>query len=378
MRRRSSSVSGCLFLTSLILILCMVGVAAGAILFGGSKPVASLLGPTQGIAGADRALLRAYLLLRGGSLSQPAGDPSAMAEITVLPGDSAETIIQRLKDAQIVQDPALLRAYLRSYGLDTRIQAGRYALSGEMSITQLAEALQLAMVSQSRLTVPEGWRLEQIAEALPLEGIGFASPDFMQAAQQADGLQEVLGLPSAPSAEGFLFPDTYALGAGTTAEQLVNTMLATFDKRVTPSLRAGFEKQGLSLAQAVVLASIVEREAIVPDERPLIAAVFLNRLQQGIRLEADPTVQYALGRQADGMWWKAPLTLADLELESPYNTYRYSGLPPGPIANPGLSSLQAVAEPAETEFLFFRATCDGSGRHLFASTFDDHLSNACP
>jgi UPF0755 protein len=178
--------------------------------------------------------------------------------------------------------------------------------------------------------------------------------------------------------EGFLFPDTYHLNGESQPIELVATMLETFDRRVTPELRHGFRAQGLTLHQSVTLASIVEREAVVTDERPLIASVFLNRLAQGIKLDADPTVQYALGRQPDGSWWKTGLTLDDLLVDSPYNTYVGPGLPPAPIANPGLESLRAVAFPASSPFLFFRAACDGSGRHTFAETFDQHQQNACP
>jgi len=377
MRRRSSSIPGCLLLLSLALVVCMIGIAAAAILGGGPPPSLATESGGRSSSALDRALLGSYLALRGSALQQPAGDPTAMAEVVVLPGESAETVLQRMAEAGIVNDPTLMQSYLRYHGLDTRIQAGRFALTGAMSIVELAEALQLAIVSQSRLTVPEGWRLEQIAEALPSEGIGFTPEEFLQAAARGDALEQQVGV-SAATTEGFLFPETYALDAGTTAEGLVARMLSTFDERVSPEMRSRFEAQGLSLLQAVTLASIVEREAIVADERPLIAGVFLNRLRDGVRLEADPTVQYPLGRQATGEWWKAPLTQADLEIDSPFNTYRYTGLPPAPIANPGLSSLQAVAEPAQTDFLFFRAACDGTGRHLFARTFEEHLSNACP
>ena len=377
MPRRSSSLPGCVLGISLILVLCMIGVAVLAITSGGSTSLTSAPALGNGPLSVGRAYQQVYLALHGPALTRPAGDPTAMAEILVLPGESAEVVIDRLADAGIVHDKTLLRSYLSYYGLDTQIQAGRYALTGEMSIAQIAEALQLAIVNQERLTVPEGWRMEQIAEALPSGEIAFSADEFLEAAHDPARLEAVLGI-DAQSAEGFLFPETYALGAGTTAEELVGTMLSTFDERVTPDLRVGFEAEGLSLQQAVILASIVEREAIVPDERRLIAGVFLNRLREGMRLEADPTVQYALGQQEGGGWWKAPLTLADLELDSPFNTYLYSGLPPAPIANPGLSSLQAVADPAQTEFMFFRAACDGSGRHLFAVSFDEHVGNACP
>jgi UPF0755 protein len=155
-------------------------------------------------------------------------------------------------------------------------------------------------------------------------------------------------------------------------------MLETFALRVGSDLQEGFNAQGLSVHEAVTLASIIEREAVIPEERPRIAAVFLNRLERGMKLETDPSIQYVLGLQASGSWWKTDLTQQDLQIDSPYNTYRYPGLPPGPIANPGLSALQAVAEPLETDELYFRALCDGSGRHAFARTYEEHLQNACP
>jgi len=143
-------------------------------------------------------------------------------------------------------------------------------------------------------------------------------------------------------------------------------------------MHAGFANQGLSLYEAVILASIVERETVVDGEQAIIASVFFNRLRQGMMLQADPTVQYALGYNDAWGWWKSPLSLEDLNFVSPYNTYLNDALPPGPIANPGLEALKAVAFPEETDYYFFRADCDGSGRHLFTSTFEEHRSNACP
>ena len=184
-------------------------------------------------------------------------------------------------------------------------------------------------------------------------------------------------IPDPPSLEGYLFPDTYNIDPEAAASEIVDQMLENFEVRVSTEIRDAFERQGLTLHQAVTLASIIEREAVVPEEQPVIASVFLNRLALGMNLDADPTVQYALGL-TEGGWWKAELTVEDLEIDSPYNTYRYEGLPPGPIANPGLSALQAVAAPEDTPYLYFRALCDGSGRHAFATTFEEHLQNACP
>ncbi|MCA9967129.1 MAG: endolytic transglycosylase MltG, partial [Anaerolineales bacterium] len=181
-------------------------------------------------------------------------------------------------------------------------------------------------------------------------------------------------LPPENTLEGYLFPGQYRIPVTTTAAELVAMMLARFDSEVTPALRQGFGAQGLTLHEAVTLASIVEREGVVAEERPLIASVFHNRLRAAMPLQADPTVQYALG-SATGEWWKSPLDVADLSLDSPYNTYQIPALPPGPINSPSLSSLQAVAEPAQSSYLFFVANCDGQNRHLFSITYEEHQAN---
>jgi UPF0755 protein len=155
--------------------------------------------------------------------------------------------------------------------------------------------------------------------------------------------------------------------------------LEDFQSKISPDLIEGFQNQGLSLFQAVTLASMVQREAVVAEEMPMIASVFINRLQAGMRLDSDPTVQYALGYdEENGVWWKNPLSLDDLQFDSAYNTYQIEGLPPGPIASPSLNALRAVAFPAKTPYYFFRAACDGSGRHTFAETLEQQKANACP
>jgi UPF0755 protein len=163
-----------------------------------------------------------------------------------------------------------------------------------------------------------------------------------------------------------------------TAEQLLTELTLDFARNLSPEIKAGFAAQGLSLYDGVKLASIVEREAVVADERKMIASVFLNRLRASQKLETDPTIQYALGYdEISQSWWKAPLTYTDLEVVSIYNTYIHAGLPPTPICNPSLGSLEAVAFPAETPYYYFRARCDGSGLHAFAETFEGHLANGC-
>ena len=228
-----------------------------------------------------------------------------------------------------------------------------------------------------------GLRLEEMAEYLALVAPhSLDAEEFLAIAQRRRPFDTgnytfLASLPPEATLEGYLLPGTYNVPPTADAAFLVDLMLQNFERGVTPAMRQAFGTQGLSLREAVILASIVAREAVVEEERPIIASVFLNRLRAGMPLQADPTVQYALGYQPDsGSWWKVPLALEDLEVNHPYNTYVIPGLPPGPIANPGLASLQAVAGPAQTDYLFFVLDCAaGNGRHLFSTTFEEHLVN---
>ncbi|HEX9332398.1 MAG TPA: endolytic transglycosylase MltG, partial [Anaerolineales bacterium] len=186
-------------------------------------------------------------------------------------------------------------------------------------------------------------------------------------------------LAGATTTEGFLFPDSYIVPRGVTADTFVNGLLRNFALHLTPDIKNAFAKKGLTVYQAVTLASLVQREAVHDEEKPSIASVYLNRYKINMKLDADPTVQYALGYSLiNRSWWTSPLSLIDLQVNSPYNTYLNAGLPPTPIANPSLDALRAIAFPAETNYLYFRAKCDGSGYHEFSETFDEHLQNGCP
>ena len=340
--------------------------------------IASLrFGPPAGdLTLPERALLSVHLVMAGAELDQQAGEAEAAVELQVAPGETASEVVDRLYAAAVIRNPSLLRSYLRYRGLDRGVQAGSYDLRGTMTLVGVAEALQSARAPEITFTIPEGWRREQIADAVHAAGFAFGAAEFLvQTEQTPTTLPEAESL---PSLEGFLFPDTYRLPIDAAPGDLVDAMLETFGLRVDEPLRSAFQAQGLDLVGAVTLASIIEREATVAEERPLIAGVFMNRLRLGIRLESDPTVQYAVGQQPDGSWWKSPLTLLDLQVDSPFNTYRNEGLPPAPISNPGIASLTAVGNPSQTEFLFFRAACDGSGRHIFSRTFEEHVAQACP
>lgn len=367
-----------------VLILAVMAAACGAVwlagivVFGDPQMIEQLGEPAPHLDALQRSALSLYLRIRSGSIDEPAGDPNAVIEMEVAEGEPASVVVNQLVDAGVVHDSLLLRSYMRYRGLDLGVEAGMYNLDGGMTIRAIAEALQSAQPTGLTLTVYEGWRLEQIAGALDQGPYPIQAQAFLDAAHTPPpGYPFLENLPEGASLEGFLFPDTYLLDPGSDAEELVTMMLDNFNQRVDVEMRDTFSAQELSLFEAVTLASIVERKAVLPEEQPLIASVFLNRLRLGMPLEADPTVQYALGGQEES-WWKPGLTSQDLGVDSPYNTYRFTGLPPGPIANPGLSALQAIGQPEETTYYYFRAACDGSGTHLFAETFEEHEQNACP
>jgi UPF0755 protein len=378
MRRRVSTLLFILLAGALMILACGSVWIVGSIFMGMPSASERIGAAAPNLDPIQQSLLSIYLVAQSSDLDSPAGDPSAAIDLLVEEGDTATAVIEQLSAAGVVKDSTLLRYYMRYRGFDVSVEVGRYPLHGGMTIRQLAEALQSAQPVASPFTVLEGWRAEEIATALSISNPNIDSSEFMTIVHSRPGDYPFLqSIPDPPSLEGYLFPDTYNIDPDATASDVVDQMLANFEGRVDLEIQEGIEAQGLTLHQAVTLASIIEREAVVPEEQPMIASVFLNRLALGMNLDADPTVQYALGLTEAG-WWKAGLTTEDLEIDSPYNTYRYAGLPPGPIANPGLSALQAVAAPEDTPYLYFRALCDGSGRHAFATTFEEHLQNACP
>jgi len=334
-------------------------------------PPASWLGLTQ------RLQYSAQLLWYDGLLTRPLNQGGSERNFKINPGDSVDSIALSLQEAALIRDAEAFRAYLVYSGLDTTIQAGEYKLSAAMSAIDVAREIQDATSTQVEFAIFPGWRMEEIAASLPTSGLAITPEEFLATAD--DPPRDFDFLEGADSAEGFFAPDSYIFARNATVDDLMDEILRNSGLRLTNELTNGFQAQGLSVYEAVIVASIVEREAVRDEEKPLIASVYLNRIRIGMKLEADPTVQYALGYDfAEGTWWKNPLSLDDLRYDSPFNTYEYFGLPPAPIANPGLDSLQAVAFPAETTYYFFRARCDGSGYHSFAEDFEGHLNNACP
>lgn len=324
----------------------------------------------------------AYLEANRGRLDQPFDPAGGPRQFVVQPGSTARTIAENLAGAGLIGDARLFEAYVRANGIAPRLQAGAYQLSASMTIPQIADALQNARAPEIVVRVGEGWRLEQTADFLS-QRTALDGTEYKRRASAGDlsGLDAArYGFldrrPAGASLEGFLYPDTYRLPAeDTTVLHLLERQLDNFAERVIPAWDAS--GTDLTLYQALTVASIVEREAVVDDERPSIAGVYLNRLARGMKLQADPTVQYALGYQpATGQWWKSPVYLEEYDrVESPYNTYKTTGLPPGPICSPGLKSIQAVLAPAEHDYLYFVAEPGGTGRHVFAETYEEHLEN---
>ena len=319
----------------------------------------------------------AKLVWYDGLLTRPINPGAPEQTITVQQNEPVISIANTLQEAGLIRDASIFRDYLIYTGLDTTIQAGEYKLSPAMSIVDIAHKMQDATPADVTFVILPGWRMEEIAASLPTSGLKINPDEFISDANKSHpGFDLSAG---ALSSEGFLYPDTYILPRTTTVEPLIDKLLRNFTLHLSIDLREGFDRQGLSVYQAVTLASIVEREAMHAEEAPLIASVYLNRLKIGMKLDADPTIQYALGyNPVRQTWWTNPLLVDDFKFDSPYNTYLHDGLPPTPIDNPGLKSLQAVAVPADTPYYYFSARCDGSGYHNFAQTFEGHLKNLCP
>ncbi|MBE7535283.1 MAG: endolytic transglycosylase MltG [Anaerolineales bacterium] len=346
-------------------------------LFATPSEAARIYGPPASwLTLSQRVQYSARLLWYDGLLTRPLNSEASERNFKIESGQSVNSIAVSLQDAALIRDAESFRAYLIYAGLDTSIQAGEHKLSAAMSAIDIARKIQNANSAETTFVILAGWRMEEIAASLPTSGLAITPDEFLAAARTRRDDYDFLA--GADSAEGFLFPDSYILSRTTSAGKIVEEFVRNFALHLSLDLVGGFRTQGLTVYQAVTLASIVEREAVKDEEKPLIASVYLNRLNAGMKLDADPTIQYALGFDfANGTWWKNPLSWNDLQFDSPFNTYIYTGLPPAPIANPDLDSLQAVAFPAETPYYFFRAKCDGSGFHFFAETFEEHMANGC-
>ncbi len=333
---------------------------------------------------AERVYLQFLLTQQVEELFAPAGNQPEDTIFEITPGQGASTIAQNLVGAGLLNNSELFLTYANYYGYDRQFEAGRFLIKPGTSVAELAEQLTDAKPFEITLRFLEGWRLEEMAQNFDLvDAPNLSSAEFLRLAQSPktewlDQYPALASLPPGTSLEGYLFPDTYVFLPEITTAEVMEAMLANFEAKVTPDMRQAWGAAGITIHEAITLASIVQREAVLTAEKPTIAGVFLNRVNIGMKLEADPTVQYALGYSDSwGNYWKSPLFLDDLTVDHPWNTYVYPGIPPSPIAAPGLDSLQAVATPQESDFLFFVAGCDPASpsTHIFATNFDDHLVN---
>ena len=291
-----------------------------------------------------------------------AAAPSAPRTFTISAGEGSAELAAALKDAGLIRSRLVFTVYVNLTGLRSKLQAGVYSLSASSSTPDIAKAIAGGQVASKKITVPEGYTITQITKLA--SDYGLDSADFTAAVRAAHSQSFLSGRPVGVNLEGYLFPDSYQVAPGTTAADLVNTMLDNFGRRVAPVYGSAFAADGLTLHQGVTLASIIEKEVSTAADRPIVAQIFLKRLNEGVSLGSDVTVQYAadlLGRPFN------------INLDSPYNTRLHTGLPPGPICNPGVDSLDAVAHPANTDYLYFLAGKDGKTH--FAKTYAEHQRN---
>lgn len=302
-------------------------------------------------------------------------EPGNPVVVEIPAGSSTKKIASILEEKNIVRNNLTFSIYVRQKGKGNHLQAGRYQFTPGQTMEQIVNKLVKGevFVDTIQFTIPEGFTITQIASLLEEKGWvnknkflhevnhGQFSYDFVQAIPNDKSISYRL--------EGYLFPKTYEFRKGATEHEIIDRMLSQFKEEWDSAWNEQLKSRKMSLHEAVTLASIIEREVAVAKERPIVAGVYYNRIAQDILLQADATIQYALGQP------KGRLTYKDLELDHPYNTYKHEGLTPGPIASPGKSSLEAAMQPDQHEYLFYVTKKDGSGEHYFSKTYQEHLRN---
>jgi UPF0755 protein len=307
-----------------------------------------------------RVLVCGLLSALAGCTPAPDGPP---VELTVPAGAPFREVVDTLHARGLISSPRLFRGYARLRKDDRRVHAGQYIFPPGASWSRLLDDLTTGRVVTEALTIPEGFTLKQMAPRIAI--VTRMEPDSVLTLIQGDSAHGPWGVPG-PGLEGFLFPDTYRFAPGVPLAEVLRAMVSRYREVWTAERLTRMDSLGMSEWEVVTLASIVQAESRLPDEMPLVASVFHNRLRLGYPLQADPTVLYALGGNRPRLLYAAMDSVAD----NPYNTYTHPGLPPGPIGAPGLAALDAVLDPAETEFLYFVAHPDGS--HVFSRTLSEH------
>jgi UPF0755 protein len=299
--------------------------------------------------------LAAFLFYKEGSLAVNKKDTSSKLFV-VEPGESLDTIINHLASNDLIRNRVVFYLIVKQMNIETKIQAGDFRISPSMDARAIAEELTHGTLD-IWVTIPEGLRKEEIAEIIS-EKFAIPESEF-----------------NALAKEGYLYPDTYLIPKSPNAQKIIDILTKTFDEKFTDEMKAKMQKKGMTINQVVTLASILEREAFGDSDRQQIANILYRRWQEDYPLQVDATVQYVLGYQADEKrWWKKSLTLNDLKIKSPYNTYVVTGLPPGPIASPGIAAMQAVLNAdANTPYFFY--IHDSKGVTHYAKTSEEHEAN---
>ncbi len=331
--------------------------------------MAAIASATVAISRTPDLSLNADQSVRFGNLEQ------SHTSVTIVQGDSAAVIARRLLTSGAIGSASRFELLTLLLGWESSLEPGSYSFESGLTTYEILRRIHFGETSPLRVVIPEGLRLEQVTERLAEAGV--VDRGEFAAALEAAVESTVVGTlaarrPAHVSLEGYLFPSAYSFPLGTTADEALRLMLQRLDSVMTPQLWEQIAASGRSLHEILTIASIIEREVVEDSERALVSAVIWNRLDAGMRLQMDSTVQYAVGTEGD--WWKRELSGEDLAKESPYNTYYASGLPPTPIASPGLASIAAAANPANVPYLFFFAR--GDGTHAFAVTFEEHQANA--
>lgn len=308
------------------------------------------------------------MLVLGGWLLFSASPPPADVRVKIERGYTVSQVAGILAEKKVVRNAWLFKFYLSYRDLDRNILPGEYFFRQGMSFAQAAAVLKNAGAKKSvKVTIPEGFMIKQIASRLNAQA-GIDPADFNQLAlNQARSFaidHPILQTNQTSSLEGYLFPKTYLISHKQTTREIIESMIAQFEKETADLDWSKAAVRNMSVHNILTIASLIEREAKLPEERPLVSAVIYNRLAKGMPLEIDASVQYALQE------WKPKLTKHDLKVDSPYNTRLYKGLPPGPICNPGIPSIEAALNPAPVDYLYFVLT-DPAGRHTFTSSYEE-------
>lgn len=285
--------------------------------------------------------------------TDPTNNKTTIFKITK--GENARGIAERLQKEGLIRSSVAFFLLARFGGLGDNIQAGEFQINPAMNLKQVAEILKHGTLDV-QIMIPEGWRKEEIAFKLTKE-LSIPETEFIKLAR-----------------EGYMFPDTYLIYKEATAQDVITIFQNNFNKKVSKDLVDKAQKKGLTLDEVIIIASLVEREAKFPEDRPLVASVILNRNKIGMKLDLDASIQYILGYQTkEKSWWKRDLTREDLEINSPYNTYLHAGLPPTAISNPGLAAIVGVVSAPESDYMYYIS--DKTGKIHFAKTLEEHNLN---